>query len=152
MSAVCGFDPRNGSGRGKYMTNNRAIFALLFVVVTLATFTAALTVSSANTVLNVGSAVTAPVQSGGPYVIKPSVIAGGGGTSSNGTTRIDGTVGQSVLGTSSGGNFSLNSGFWQATPASSIDISGLITYCTAAGSPGVPHTMVHMTQRPTRTR
>jgi len=63
-------------------------------------------------------------QQGGPYTLNPSVIAGGGGTSTNGNTTISGTVGQGVLGASSGGSFSLNGGFWQsASPCSAPSVS-----------------------------
>ena len=70
-------------------------------------------------------------QQGGPYILNPSVIAGGGGTSTNGSTNISGTIGQGVLGASSGGSFSLNGGFWQAAqaPAVANSISGTISYC-----------------------
>ena len=118
------------------MKINRACFFLFSVMAGLAVFTVALTV---------GSASTEPVQSGGTFEIKPSVIAGGGGTSTNGTTRIDGTIGQSVLGVSSGGNFSVNGGFWQSQPASTIDISGQVVYCSAAVPPGVPNVTMTLT-------
>jgi hypothetical protein len=62
-------------------------------------------------------------QQGGPYVLNPTVVAGGGGTSTNGTTRLDGTIGQSALGLSSGGTFSLNAGFWQAASPCNTSIS-----------------------------
>ncbi len=62
-------------------------------------------------------------QQGGPYVLNPTVVAGGGGTSTNGTTRLDGTIGQSALGLSSGGSFSLNAGFWQAASPCGTSIS-----------------------------
>lgn len=41
-----------------------------------------------------------------------SVVAGGGGTSTSGSLRVDGTIGQSVTSASSGGAFTLESGFW----------------------------------------
>src|SRR5215475_716357 len=62
-------------------------------------------------------------QQGGPYVLNPTVVAGGGGTSTNGTTRLDGTIGQSALGLSSGGSFSLNAGFWQAASPCATSIT-----------------------------
>jgi peptidase C25-like protein/Ig-like domain-containing protein len=65
---------------------------------------------------------SAYMQQGGTYTIKRSVIGGGGGTSTNGTIRMDGTIGQGVLGLSSGGTLSLNAGFWQNGPT-----------CVAAG-------------------
>src|SRR6267143_796503 len=75
-------------------------------------------------------APSASLQQGGPYILNPSVIAGGGGTSTNGSTNITGTIGQGILGTSTGGSFSLNAGFWQAeAPAATNSISGTISYC-----------------------
>jgi Putative binding domain, N-terminal len=59
-------------------------------------------------------APSASLQQGGTFILNPSVVAGGGGTSANGSTNIAGTIGQAVLGLSSGGAFSLNAGFWQA--------------------------------------
>lgn len=51
--------------------------------------------------------------------ISPSVIAGGGGASQGGNLKIEGTIGQSVVGTQmSGGSFSLNGGFWQSASGS----------------------------------
>ncbi len=87
----------------------RAVITLLFAVMVLAVFVPTVLMQ----------------QQGGPYILNPSVIAGGGGTSSNGSTRIDGTVGQGILGTSTGGNFTLNAGFWQSQPAGTVDISEL---------------------------
>jgi hypothetical protein len=73
-------------------------------------------------------------QSGGPFTITKSVIAGGGGTSSGGTFTLDGTIGQAAAGTTStGGNFSLTGGFWGGTaaPVTAVSISGRVT--TPAG-------------------
>lgn len=63
-----------------------------------------------------GLALLAPsvfTQQGGPYNITKSVVGGGGGRSTNATTTIEGTIGQAILGSSSGGSFSLSGGFWQ---------------------------------------
>src|SRR6266550_232072 len=70
-------------------------------------------------------------QQGGPYILNPTLLAGGGGATSNGNTRVEGSIGQAVLGSSSGGSFSLNGGFWQAAqaPAVANSISGTISYC-----------------------
>ncbi|HWN97660.1 MAG TPA: immunoglobulin domain-containing protein, partial [Blastocatellia bacterium] len=54
-------------------------------------------------------------QQGGNYTLNPSLVSGGGGSSSNASTNITGTIGQAVLGSSSGGSFSLNAGFWQSS-------------------------------------
>ena len=96
--------------------------------------------------------VSVSAQSGGTFVITKSVIAGGGGTSTGGTFIVDGTIGQPFGGVqSTGGVFSLTSGFWspQAAPSPSpgSSIAGTITYAivtkpvpgttlTAAGTPG----------------
>src|SRR4030095_8341905 len=52
----------------------------------------------AKAALTATETTTSPLQSGGNFSITPSVIAGGGGTSTNVNMRIDGTIGQSVLG------------------------------------------------------
>src|SRR5438046_1135904 len=110
----------------------RAVITLLFAVMVLAVFVPTVLMQ----------------QSGGPYVLNPSVIAGGGGTSSNGSTRIDGTVGQGILGTSTGGNFTLNAGFWQSAqaPAGTFNVSGKVTYivptCTSPSAVPVPNVVV----------
>ncbi len=62
-------------------------------------------------------APSASLQQGGNFSLKPSVVPGGGGSSTNGPTNVAGTIGQAVLGLSSGGQFSLNAGFWQGNAA-----------------------------------
>src|SRR5262245_59105111 len=96
-------------------------------------------------VINAVFALTAFMQQGGNFEIKSSVIAGGGGTSANANTRIDGTIGQGILGSSSGGSFSLNGGFWQNEPAGVVDVSGQITYCSTSPAPGVPNATLNVT-------
>jgi peptidase C25-like protein len=67
-----------------------------------------------------GALVFAPsafLQQGGNFTLKPSVVPGGGGSSANGPTNVAGTIGQAVIGLSSGGQFSLNAGFWQGGAA-----------------------------------
>lgn len=54
----------------------------------------------------------APAQAGGSFNITQTVIPGGGGTSTGGNHAATGSIGQSVLGTSSAGNFSVAGGFW----------------------------------------
>ena len=46
------------------------------------------------------------------YSIDWFKIAGGGGTSSNGTYVVSGTIGQADAGQMAGGNYSLTGGFW----------------------------------------
>ncbi|MEO8135454.1 MAG: hypothetical protein ABI831_15910 [Betaproteobacteria bacterium] len=48
----------------------------------------------------------------GVYEIPQSVIAGGGGSSAGGSYALTGTIGQSLVSTSSGGSYVLKSGFW----------------------------------------
>jgi hypothetical protein len=49
------------------------------------------------------------------YAITSSVISSGGGTSTNGSYSVTGTIGQPAAGAKmTGGNFSLEGGFWQA--------------------------------------
>lgn len=75
--------------------------------------------------LFVADAALEPLQSGGSFNISPSAVAGGGGgPSTGGSNVVTGTVGQSALGASSGGGFSVQGGFWQgatsACPAIAI--------------------------------
>lgn len=59
----------------------------------------------------------APAQSGGSFEIRRSTIDGGGGTASNGTRVLQGTLGQHDAQFSSGGVFTLRGGFWGAPTA-----------------------------------
>jgi len=65
----------------------------------------------------------AQVMSGDKYSITSSVVASGGGVSSAGATRIEGTAGQSAAGgPATGGSVSHTAGFWaavNATPSAS---------------------------------
>ena len=68
-------------------------------------------------------------QSGGTFQIEKSVIAGGGGQTIGGTFTLDGTVGESVAGTTSaGGTFELGSGFWGGgtTTSANVTVSGRV--------------------------
>ncbi len=60
------------------------------------------------------SAVTALGQQSGSPQIPQSVIAGGGGTSTNSKTRLEGTIGQAALGISTSVGYTLVGGFWGA--------------------------------------
>ncbi|MEP6789446.1 MAG: carboxypeptidase-like regulatory domain-containing protein [Acidobacteriota bacterium] len=70
-------------------------------------------------------------QSGGPFEITKSVIAGGGGSASGGTFTLDATLGESFGGTVlTGGNFSLGSGFWAngiVPAAANVAVSGRVS-------------------------
>jgi len=46
------------------------------------------------------------------YSLDWSTIAGGGGTSTGGVYAVSGTIGQPVAGKMSGGNFTVDGGFW----------------------------------------
>ncbi len=70
-------------------------------------------------------------QSGGDFVITGAVIASGGRESSSGVTSLTGTIGQAAAGnTSSGGSFSIQSGFWsspQLSPTSAaVSVGGVV--------------------------
>src|SRR6266480_3770721 len=61
-----------------------------------------------------GSAIGAPSQT---YTIDWFTIDGGGGTSTGGVYAVSGTIGQPDAGHMSGGNFSLDGGFWSIIAA-----------------------------------
>ena len=46
------------------------------------------------------------------FTVSPSVIAGGGGTSTGGVFRVSGTIGQPAAGNLAGGSFAIQGGFW----------------------------------------
>ena len=80
-----------------------------------------------------------PVQSGGSYNITQSLVPGGGGASASGSLAVTGSIGQPVLGVSSGGSFSLSGGFWAGGGAcAAITISPANT-ALPAGSVGVSY-------------
>src|SRR5438034_551203 len=59
-------------------------------------------------------ALPAAPQTSAQFDLSRNVIAGGGGSSSNGSFKVDGTIGQAAAGTtSSGGQFTATGGFWQ---------------------------------------
>ena len=71
----------------------------------------------------------AQAQTGGTFTITKSVIAGGGGQATGGIFSLDGTIGQSLAGTTSaGGTFELGSGFWGggSAPAADVTVSGRV--------------------------
>jgi hypothetical protein len=75
--------------------------------------------------------------SGGQYTVTKSVVAGGGAEMQNQSRVIQSTAGQSIAGvTSSGGAFSLKSGFWTpdnlAPTAATVTVGGRVT--TAQGN------------------
>lgn len=64
---------------------------------------------------------SAPVQSGGPYVLEWSTIDGGGGTSSGGPYVLSGTIGQPDAAYSAGGPYEVLGGFWSGGPLCIVD-------------------------------
>ncbi|GAA0709761.1 hypothetical protein [Dokdonella soli] len=65
-------------------------------------------------------AASARAQSGGgPYLIDPAVIAGGGATLSGGQFRLSGTIGQPATSILSASTYRLYDGFWAAASPSS---------------------------------
>jgi len=61
------------------------------------------------------------------YSIDWYKIAGGGGTSTGGTFAVSGTIGQHDAGAMSGGNYSLQGGFWGIIAAVQLSGSPLLT-------------------------
>jgi hypothetical protein len=61
-----------------------------------------------------GGVLTVPAQS---YSIDWSTVDGGGGTSTNGQYALSGTIGQPDAGIISGGNYTLQEGFWGVVAA-----------------------------------
>lgn len=66
------------------------------------------------------SAAQAQTASNPPYTLEQSVIANGGGTSSDASNQfsITGSIGQAIVDTSSAAPFTIKSGFFTAPPAS----------------------------------
>lgn len=83
-------------------------------------------------------------QSGGPYAITSSVIAGGGATASTGAgDTLGGTIGQAVAGHLAGGVYAVNDGFWQPQEGVAATPSPTITMvATVNVTPTVPDTPV----------
>ena len=65
-------------------------------------------------------AVPILAQTGGGYDLTWSSIDGGGGTSSSGAYTMSGTTGQFDAGRTSGGGYTLVSGFWAAAGGSTL--------------------------------
>jgi len=71
--------------------------------------------------------VKAQIAQGGSYALEQSVIASGGGAVSGGNFGLTGTFGQTIAGTdSSGGSYSLKSGFWTTAPVAPTAASAII--------------------------
>jgi hypothetical protein len=72
----------------------------------------------------------------GPQLTQSSV-AGGGGVSSQGPLRVEGVIGQSSAGTSSGGSFTLHGGFFAPGAGPSV-----LSVASASANPTVQNTTV----------
>ena len=100
----------------------------------------------------------AQVAVGGTYTLDKSVIAAGGGASSDATGAlytVNGTIGQSAAGAiSNGGTYVLTSGFQTPGPftptAAAVLVSGRVV--TAKGGRGIRNVMVTMTDQDGTTR
>jgi hypothetical protein len=82
------------------------------------------------------SAPSASLQQGGAFTLGPSIVPSGSGASSSCTKRIEGSIGQASLGTSSGPGFALESGFWPNTVTCPLALSPITQFFTTAGGPG----------------
>ena len=75
-------------------------------------------------------------QQGGDFTLHPTVLTSGGGTSASCTMRVEGSVGQPGLGTSSGPGFAVESGFWPNTPTCPLALTPSTQFFTTAGGSG----------------
>lgn len=64
-------------------------------------------------VFSLAAAVAAQAQSGSGFDLHWNVIGAGGGTSTGSGFSVTGTIGQTAVSSSSGGDFSVAHGFWQ---------------------------------------
>ena len=89
-------------------------------------------------------ALLLPVLANAQYAIDWFTIDGGGGASSSGSLTLSGTIGQPDAGTLSGGNYTLQGGFWPGiivpstgeAPTLFIQLSSAIVIIS--WSPGTP--------------
>lgn len=85
---------------------------------------------------------TALAQTGGPYAITASAVAGGGATRrTGGIDALGDTIGQPAAGHLAGGSYVLNAGFWHAAsgaPPSPTPITGTRTPSPTGGAIGSP--------------
>lgn len=77
--------------------------------------------------------LNAQTQSSSAPQIPQSVVAGGGGTSGAGSSQVEGTMCQPVVGTSIGGSFKLEAGFW---PGGTIPAASALTVDDVTGNYG----------------
>lgn len=79
------------------------------------------------TILMAGFALVTTFAVAKSYSIDWFTIDGGGGDSSGGGYSVSGTIGQSDAGTMTGGNFSVNGGFWGVISAVQIPGAPLLS-------------------------
>lgn len=70
----------------------------------------------ASGVLVVFAAAAQAQSAGGPYVIAPATIAGGGATLAGGSFQLSGTIGQPATTVLSASSYRLYDGFWAPAP------------------------------------
>jgi len=96
----------------------------------------------------VSLSVTLSAQTGGQFAITQSVTAGGGASSAGGNFAVTGTNAQPNAGDNSGGGqFAVESGFWQpffAPTAAAVSVSGRVT---TGGGGGIANVRVVMTDQ-----
>jgi hypothetical protein len=90
---------------------------------------------------------SAQIASGGSFTLEKSVVATGGGTSSNGALSVTGTTAQAAAGTTSSGSSLVHrSGFWvpdqMAATAAEVSVGGRVT---TAGGAGIRNVVVTLT-------
>jgi hypothetical protein len=91
-------------------------------------------------------AQTNELASGGSFTLEKQVVAGGGSLMQQSSLQQSGTAGQPIAGyKSSGGNFSLYSGFWTpetlAPTAASVVVGGQVKTADGRGIKNVPVTI-----------
>ncbi len=78
------------------------------------------------------------LQAYGQYAIDWSTIDGGGGTSTGGVYSVSGTIGQPDAGNMSGGNYSIDGGFWGIFVAVQTPGAPLLSiFCTTTNTVAV---------------
>lgn len=75
-------------------------------------------------------------QQGGNFTLHPTVVPGGGGASATCTKRIEGSIGQTSLETSSASGFAAEPGFWPNSLTCPLALAPTTQFFTTAGGPG----------------
>ena len=131
----------DGSGRTVDGPSSRSVRAHIALWGALVTWAAAL-------LLAIVRPLPALAQSGGPYVVTSSVIAGGGSTTPAGAgTTVSGTIGQPLAnpsGPATGGEFAVSAGFWPAQEAAAAPTPSvtMTMLATASVTPTLTNTPV----------